>query len=53
MISNRKLVQLLKKVGWINVIVNETNVFSNLVKVFYSNMDTYAMKEIMSLLRLG
>ena len=43
-ISNRNLFQLLEEVGWINALMIEENVYPNLVKVFYSNMDTLAKK---------
>lgn len=42
LISNRNLVQLFEKVGWVNDVMFEENVYPNLVKVFYSNMDTFA-----------
>ena len=41
-ISNRTLLQLLEDVGWLNAIVFEENVYPDLVKVFYSNMDVSA-----------
>ena len=44
-ISNRNLLQLLEEVGWINALTINENVYPNLVKVFYSNMDTSAEKE--------
>ena len=37
--------QLLEDVGWLNAIVLEENVYLDLVKVFYSNMDCSAEKE--------
>lgn len=45
MISIRNLVQLLEKIGLINAMVIEENVYPNLAKVFYSNMDTSAEKQ--------
>ena len=44
-ISNRTLFQLLEDIGWINALFIEENVYPDLVKVFYSNMDTSAEKE--------
>ena len=43
-ISNRNLLQLLEEVGWINALTINENVYPDLVKVFYSNMDTLAKK---------
>ena len=43
-ISNRTLLQLLEDVGWLNALVFEENVYPDLVKVFYSNMDCSAEK---------
>ena len=37
--------QLLEDVGWLNAIVFEENVYPDLVKVFYSNMDCSTEKE--------
>ncbi|KDO38697.1 hypothetical protein CISIN_1g042182mg [Citrus sinensis] len=39
------LLQLLEEVGWINALTINENVYPDLVKVFYSNMDTSAEKE--------
>ena len=36
---------MLEDVGWLNAIVFEENVYPDLVKVFYSNMDCSAEKE--------
>ena len=44
-ISNRTLLQLLEDVGWLNALVIEENVYPDLVRVFYSNMDCSAEKE--------
>ncbi|KAK9185082.1 hypothetical protein WN943_025435 [Citrus x changshan-huyou] len=44
-ISNRTLLQLLEDVGWLNALVVEENVYPDLVRVFYSNMDCSAEKE--------
>lgn len=43
-INNHILVQLLEKVSWINAMMIENNMYSNLVKVFYSNMDAPVAK---------
>ena len=39
------LLQLLEEVGWINALTIYENVYPDLVKIFYSNMDTSAEKE--------
>lgn len=44
-ISNRNLLQLLEEVGWINALMVKENVYIDLVRVFYSNIDTSAEKE--------
>ena len=44
-ISNENLLQLLEEVGWINALTINENVYPDLVKIFYSNMDTFAEKE--------
>ncbi|KAH9716748.1 Integrase catalytic domain-containing protein [Citrus sinensis] len=44
-ISHRNLFQLLGDVGWIDALLIEENVYPDLVKVFYSNMDCSAEKE--------
>ncbi|GAY54995.1 hypothetical protein CUMW_161010, partial [Citrus unshiu] len=44
-ISNGNLLQLLEEVSWINALTINENVYPDLVKVFYSNMDTSAEKE--------
>lgn len=44
MINNHILVQLLEKVNWINAMKIEENMYPNLVKVFYFNMDTSVAK---------
>ncbi|KAH9770963.1 hypothetical protein KPL71_012543 [Citrus sinensis] len=44
-ISHRTLFQLLEDVGWIDALLIEENVYPDLVKVFYSNMDCSAEKE--------
>ena len=44
-ISYRNLFQLLEEVGWINARVIEENVYPDLVKVFYSNMDISEEKQ--------
>ncbi|KAH9671187.1 Integrase catalytic domain-containing protein [Citrus sinensis] len=44
-ISYRNIFQLLEDVGWLNAIVVEENVYPDLVKVFYSNMDCSTEKE--------
>ncbi|GAY61300.1 hypothetical protein CUMW_208890 [Citrus unshiu] len=44
-IGNGNLLQLLEKVGWINALTIYENVYPDLVKIFYSNMDTSAEKE--------
>ncbi|KAH9799739.1 hypothetical protein KPL71_000448 [Citrus sinensis] len=44
-ISNRTLLQLLEDVSWLNALLIEENVYPDLVKVFYSNMDCSAEKE--------
>ena len=44
-ISNRNLFQLLEEVGWINALVIKENVYPNLVKVFYLNMDIFEEKK--------
>ena len=52
-ISNRNLFQLLEDVGWINALVIEENVCPDLVKVFFSNMDTSAEKENRVITNIG
>ena len=52
-IRNRNLFQLLEDVGWINALVIEENVYPDLVKVFYSNMDTSAEKENQVITNVG
>ncbi|GAY62899.1 hypothetical protein CUMW_221420 [Citrus unshiu] len=44
-ISNGNLLQLLEEVSWINALTINENVYPDLVKIFYSNMDTSAEKE--------
>ena len=44
-ISHRNLYQLLEEVGWINVLMIQENVYPDLVKVFYSNMDIFEEKK--------
>ncbi|KAH9668296.1 hypothetical protein KPL70_021361 [Citrus sinensis] len=44
-ISHRTLFQLLEDVGWIDALLIEENVYPDLVKVFYLNMDCSAEKE--------
>ncbi|KAH9688106.1 Integrase catalytic domain-containing protein [Citrus sinensis] len=44
-ISHRTLFQLLGDVGWIDALLIEENMYPDLVKVFYSNMDCSAEKE--------
>ncbi|KAH9754083.1 hypothetical protein KPL71_015319 [Citrus sinensis] len=44
-ISHRTLFQLLGDVGWIDALLIEENVYPDLVKVFYSNMDCSAEKQ--------
>ncbi|KAH9657240.1 Integrase catalytic domain-containing protein [Citrus sinensis] len=44
-ISHKTLFQLLEDVGWINALLIEENMYPDLVKVFYSNMDCSAEKE--------
>ncbi|KAH9762390.1 hypothetical protein KPL70_000794 [Citrus sinensis] len=44
-ISHRTLFQLLEDVGWIDALLIEENVYPDLVKVFYSNMDCSVEKE--------
>ncbi|KAH9724358.1 CCHC-type domain-containing protein [Citrus sinensis] len=44
-ISYRNIFQLLEDVGWLNALIVEENVYPDLVKVFYSNMDCSAKKE--------
>ena len=44
-ISNRNLLQLLGEFGWINAHTINENVYVDLVKVFYSNIDISAEKE--------
>ena len=39
------MLQLLEEVGWIIALVIEENVYPDMVKVFYSNLDTLAEKE--------
>lgn len=41
-ISNKNLMELLEGVCWINALIIEENVYPELVKVFYSNMDIFA-----------
>lgn len=51
--SNRNLVKLLQRVGWVNSVVIEENVYLNLVKVFYSNMDTFKEKRNRVITHIG
>lgn len=44
-ISNRNFLELLEEVGWINALFLNENIYPDLVRVFYSNMDTSAEKE--------
>ncbi|KAH9685823.1 hypothetical protein KPL70_014116 [Citrus sinensis] len=44
-ISHRTLFQMLGDVGWIDALLIKENVYPDLVKVFYSNMDCSAEKE--------
>ena len=44
-ISNRHLLRLLEEVSWINALTINENVYPDLVKIFYSIMDTSAEKE--------
>ena len=44
-ISYINLFQLLEEVGWINALVIEENVYPDLVKVFYSNMNISEKKQ--------
>ena len=52
-ISNRNLLQFLEDVGWINALIIEENVYPDLVKVFYLNMDTSAEKESRVITNVG
>ncbi|KAH9671118.1 hypothetical protein KPL70_017229 [Citrus sinensis] len=52
-ISYRNIFQLLEDVGWLNALVVEENVYHDLVKVFYSNMDCSAEKEIRVITTIG
>ena len=52
-ISNRNLLQLLEEVGYINVLIINDNVYLDLMRVFYSNMDTYAKKENRVITNIG
>ena len=45
--------QFLEEVGWINALTINENVYSDLVKVFYSNMDTSAEKENQVITNVG
>ena len=40
-ISHRNLFQLLGDVGWIDALLIEENVYPDLVKVFYSNIEVF------------
>lgn len=51
--SNRNLVKLLERVGWVNSVVIEENVYLNLVKMFYSNMDTFKEKQNRVITHIG
>lgn len=53
MISNKNLVQLLEKVGWVNDVMFEENVYLNLVKAFYSNMDTFVETQYRIITHVG
>ncbi|KAH9779804.1 Integrase catalytic domain-containing protein [Citrus sinensis] len=52
-ISHRTLFQLLGDVGWIDALLIEENVYPDLVKVFYSNMDCSAEKENRVITKVG
>ncbi|KAH9763753.1 hypothetical protein KPL70_001275 [Citrus sinensis] len=52
-ISHRTLFQLLEDVGWIDALLFEENVYPDLVKVFYSNMDCSAEKENLVITTIG
>ena len=52
-ISNRTLLQLLEDVGWLNAIFFQENVYPDLVKVFYSNMDCFAEKQNRVITKVG
>ena len=52
-ISCRNLFQLLEEVGWINALMIEENVYPNLVKVFYSNMDISEEKQNRVIINIG
>ena len=45
--------QLLEEVGWINALTINENVYPDLVKVFYSNMNTSAQKENQVITNVG
>ncbi|KAH9783541.1 hypothetical protein KPL71_009348 [Citrus sinensis] len=50
---HRNLFQLLGDVGWIDALLIEENVYPDLVKVFYSNMDCSAEKENRVITKVG
>lgn len=52
-ISYRTLFQFLGDVGWIDALLIEENVYPDLVKVFYSNMDCSAEKENRVITKVG
>ena len=52
-ISHRNLYQLLEEVDWINTLVIEKNVYPDLVKVFYSNMDVSKEKKTWVITNVG
>ena len=52
-ISHRTLFQLLGDVGWIDALLIEENVYPDLVKVCYANMDTSTEKENQVITNVG
>ena len=52
-ISRRNLFQLLGEVGWINALMIEENVYLDLVKVFYSNMDVFSENKTRVITNVG
>ena len=52
-ISYRNIFQLLGNIGWIDTLLIEENVYPDLVKVFYSNMEVFEENKTQVITNVG